>query len=407
MVKPTAPHILIINGGSSSIRFAVYTVSKSPRLILSGKIDRVGLSDTRLHADDATGNAIHSSAIDGKSPLSVSAQLLSWLVAQAIFSSIIAVGHRLVHGMINSEPQLITLTLLEKLQRDATFHPQHLPLEIALINAISTAYPTLRQVACFDSDFHKEMPRVASQLSLPRGYEQQGIRRYGYHGLSCEFLMQQLVRLKDPAAVNGRVILAHLGNGASMTAVRDGLSVDTSMGFTPAGGMMMGSRAGDLDPGVQAFLSRSMQLGSEDFYRITNSECGLLGVSELSSDMGELLVLEATDNRAAEAISLFCYQAVKLVGAYAAVLGGLDTLVFAGGIGENLPQIRERICASLDFLGVTLHQDRNLESAPVISADISAVTVRVIATNEQLVIANTVIRVRRLFLIDSSKKLSK
>ncbi len=393
MTKSNAPGILIINGGSSSVRFAVYSADKVPTLVLTGKIDRIGLRDTRLNAREIPGGTSYRCAIEGADPPSVAAELLEWLSAQAAFSSIKAVGHRLVHGMKISEAQMITPELVAELEQFAPYDPEHLPLEIALIRVFHEHYPDLPQVACFDSAFHHDMPRVASQLPLPRHYEAQGLRRYGFHGLSCEFLMQELLRLGDPAATGGRVILAHLGNGASMTAVRAGKSIDSSMGFTPTGGMMMGTRSGDLDPGVAIFLARTGQLDSEQFYTMVNRESGLLGVSELSSDLRELLALEVNDVRAAEAIALFCYQATKWVGAYAAALGGLDTLVFAGGIGENAPQIRERICANLGFLGVTLNEVRNLASAGIISADNSAVSVRVIATDEELIIVQSVVRI--------------
>lgn len=401
MINTIRPDILIINGGSSSIRFAVYSLNEIPSLALTGKIDRIGLGNAQLTAkillnNSSDNDTLYRCAIEGNNHASVSAQLLKWLAAHVVFTSLKAVGHRLVHGMNISDAQLITPALLSELHRAAPYDPEHLPLEITLIEAFCADYPELPQVACFDSAFHQTMPRVASQLPLPRHYEEQGLQRYGFHGLSCEFLLQELQRLGDPAATSGRIILAHLGNGASMTAVRAGKSVDTSMGFTPSGGMMMGTRCGDLDPGVEIFLARTGQLDSEQFYTMVNRKSGLLGVSGLSSDLRELLALEADDRRAAEAIAMFCYQATKWVGAYAAALGGLDTLVFAGGIGENAPHIRERICGNLGFLGITLNRERNLDSAAIISADNSAVNVRVIATNEELIIAQSVIRVLNL-----------
>ncbi|GAA4082100.1 acetate/propionate family kinase [Zhongshania borealis] len=368
-------------------------------MILTGKIDRIGLSDTRLNAKEILSGKNHSCDIDGTDHARVAAQLLKWLNTQARFCLIQAVGHRLVHGMNLSDATLITPSLLAELKEAAPYDPEHLPLEIALIEACIEHYPSLQQVACFDSVFHHGMPRVASQLPLPRHYEEQGLRRYGYHGLSCEYLMQELHRLGDPAAVSGRVILAHLGNGASMTAVLAGQSVDTSMGFTPSSGMMMGTRSGDMDPGVAVFLSRSGQLDSEQFYTMVNHESGLLGVSGRSSDVRELLAIEADDVPAAEAIALFCYQAAKLIGAYSAALGGLDTLVFAGGIGENSPQIRKRICGNLGFLGITLNRTRNLEATPIISADCATVKVRVIATNEEIIMVHSVKRVLKLDVI--------
>jgi acetate kinase len=234
------------------------------------------------------------------------------------------------------------------------------------------------------------MPRVAKLLPIPRRYDAKGVQRYGFHGLSYAYLMQELARIGDPAATKGRVILAHLGNGASMAAVLDGKSIDTSMGFTPTAGLVMSTRTGDLDPGVAPYLARTEQMTSEQFYEMANHKSGLLGVSETSSDMRDLLAHEANDARAAEAVALFCYQARKWVGAFAAALGGLDTLVFAGGIGENAPIVRARICEGLGFLGIALSESRNSESAAVISTDESRVAVRVIRTDEDLMIARSV-----------------
>jgi acetate kinase len=234
------------------------------------------------------------------------------------------------------------------------------------------------------------MPRVAKLLPIPRRFDAKGIQRYGFHGLSYAYLMEELARLGDPAASKGRVILAHLGNGASLAAVRDGKSIDTSMGFTPTAGLVMSTRSGDLDPGLAPYLERTEQITTKQFYEMVNHESGLLGVSETSSDMRDLLAQEAHDIRAAEAVALFCYQAKKWIGAFAAALGGLDTLVFAGGIGENAPSVRARICDGLGFLGVELNESRNVESAGMISTDAGAVTVRVIRTDEDLMIARSV-----------------
>ena len=227
-------------------------------------------------------------------------------------------------------------------------------------------------------------------LPLPRRYEAQGVRRYGFHGLSYAFLMQELARIGDPAATAGRVILAHLGSGASMAAVRDGKSIDTSMGLTPAAGLVMGTRTGDLDPGLVYYLQHSQNMTPAQFQHLVNHQSGLLGISETSSDMQDLLRREGDDVRAAEAIGLFSYQAKKWIGSFAAALGGLDTLVFAGGIGEHAPSVRARICEGLGFLGVELSEARNRENAPAISTEASRVSVRVIHTDEALMIARSV-----------------
>jgi acetate kinase len=262
-----------------------------------------------------------------------------------------------------------------------------------LIEAFRQRHPTLPQVACFDTAFHRTMPRVASLLPIPRRYEAVGVRRYGFHGLSYEFLMEELARIGDPAAAKGRLILAHLGNGASLAALRDGKSIDTSMGFTPTAGLVMSSRSGDLDPGLVSYLARTEQMSATQFQEMVNHASGLLGVSEISSDLRDLLARESDDIRAAEAVALFCYQAKKWIGSFAAALGGLDTLVFAGGIGENAPLIRERICDGLGFLGIELDQKLNAKNALLISPDAGRVRVRVIRTNEELMIARSTTRV--------------
>ena len=388
--------LLAINGGSSTIRFALYEEDEPQRRLLDGKVDRVGLSGTNLTFKDSTGKSHDSRTIDPDHHGSAAAFLLDWLETQQVFASVKAVGHRVVHGMTHSEPERVTPELLDELHRITPYDPDHLPLEIELIEAFRQRHPTLPQVACFDTAFHRTMPRVASLLPIPRRYEASGVRRYGFHGLSYEFLMQELSRLGDPAATKGRVILAHLGNGASLAAVRDGKSIDTSMGFTPTAGLVMSSRSGDLDPGLVSYLARTEQMSATQFQEMVNHASGLLGVSEISSDLRDLLAREPDDVRAAEAVALFCYQAKKWVGSFAAALGGLDTLVFAGGIGENAPIIRERICGGLDFLGIELNQKRNAKNAPLISSDAGRVKVRVIRTNEELMIARSVIRVLNL-----------
>lgn len=384
--------LLAINGGSSSIRFALYLGGEPLRRLLHGKLDRVGISGTVLTVEDASGQQLDGrtvEAVDHRSPALV---LLDWLEAQSTFSSVKAVGHRVVHGMAHSEPELVTPEFLDELRRITPYDPEHLPLAIELIEAFGQRHPALPQLACFDTAFHHSMPRVASLMAIPRRYEAAGVRRYGFHGLSYEFLMEELVRLEDPAATKGRVILAHLGNGASLAAVRDGLSIDTSMGFTPASGLVMGSRSGDVDPGLIAYLARTENMSAEQFQDLMNHASGLLGVSETSSDLRDLLSVEREDVRAAEAVALFCYQAKKWVGSFTAALGGLDTLVFSGGIGENSAVVRCRICTGLEFLGIDLSEDSNATNESLISKDASRVRVRVIRTDEELMIARSVAR---------------
>ena len=387
--------VLTINAGSSSIRFAVYEAGETPRRRLAGKIDRIGLSNTSVTVAESDGQVrapFRFSAGDHRTAVGV---LLDWLEAQPVFASVRAVGHRVVHGMKHAEPERITPKLLAELRRITPYDPDHLPREIALIEALRQRHPTLSQVACFDTAFHRAMPRVATLLPIPRRYDAKGVQRYGFHGLSYAYLMEELCRL-DPPAAKGRVILAHLGNGASLAAVRDARSIDTSMGFTPTAGLVMGTRTGDLDPGLVYYLARTERMTAPQFQQMVNHKSGLLGVSGTSSDLRDLLAREGTEVRAAEAVALFCYQVKKWIGAFAAALGGLDTLVFAAGIGENAPLIRERICDGLGFLGIDLDQTRNAANAPLISADAGRAKVRIIRTDEELMIARSVTRVLEL-----------
>jgi acetate kinase len=370
----------------------MYDTGQTPRRALAGKIDRIGSRGTRLTVEAPGGTAPDSRLLSTSDHRSVVSALLSWLEAQPVFASVRAVGHRVVHGMRHSEPARVTPRLLAELRRITPYAPEHLPSEIALIQAFTRRHPRLPQVVCFDTAFHRTMPRVARLLPIPRRYAARGVERYGFHGLSYGYLMEELGRL-DPVAAKGRVILAHLGNGASVAAVRGGKSLDTSMGFTPAAGLVMSTRTGDLDPGLVYYLARSEGMTPARFQRMVNHESGLLGVSGTSSDIRDLLAREAHDVRAAEAVALFCYQVRKWIGSFAAALGGVDTLVFAGGIGENAPIIRKRICDGLGFLGIELDPRRNAGNGPLISRRSAGAAVRIIRTNEELMIARTVSRV--------------
>jgi len=387
--------ILSINGGSSSIKFALFGRVERPERELGGKVDRIGVSGTSLEFSAVDGRSGNRHLSTGNH-ISAARALVDWLVSQSLFASVKAIGHRVVHGMEHTEPALVTPALLDELRRLVPVDPDHLPIEIELIDALTAARPTLPHVVCFDTAFHRSMPRVAQLLPIPRRYDAKGIRRYGFHGLSYGYLMEELGRLAGKTATRGRVILAHLGNGASLAAVLDGRSIDTSMSFTPTSGLLMGTRSGDLDPGLASYLERSEQLSAGDFFAMATEQSGLLGVSETSSDIRDLLERGATDVRAAEAVALFCYQAKKYVGAYAAALGGIDTLVFSGGIGENAAAVRARICEGLGFLGIELDASRNTAHAAVISTDGSLATVRVIRTDEELMIARSVSRVLHL-----------
>ena len=388
--------VLTINGGSSSIKFAIYQVGQPLRRTLAGKIDRIGLSGTNLTFHDSTGQEQRSRGIAAADHRSAANVLIDWLVRQDGFASVAALGHRVVHGMKHIQPEIVTRNLLRELDRVRPYDPDHLPREIELIEAFRRRHPELPQVACFDTAFHQTMPRVAKLLPIPRRFDAKGVQRYGFHGLSYAYLMEELARVEGAKADRGRVILAHLGNGASLAAVRGGKSIDTSMGFTPTAGLVMSTRSGDLDPGLAPYLARTARITTKQFYNMVNHESGLLGISETSSDMRDLLARETQDVRAAEAVALFCYQAKKWIGSFAAALGGLDTLVFSAGIGENCPAVRARICAGLEFLGIGLNEERNVRNARLISPKAGRVKVQVIRTDEELMIARSVCRVLKL-----------
>lgn len=396
-MKSASRSILTINGGSSSIKFALFGVAQPFVRILSGSIEGVGLAQGTFsvrgctEADNFTRSAAlpdHSAAVT---------LLVDWLEEKIESGTLAAVGHRIVHGGEKYwEPQRITAEVMAALRELSPFNPEHLPEEILLAEAFQDRFPDLLQIACFDTAFHHEMPRVARLLPIPRRYDQKGVRRYGFHGLSCAYLMEELARTAGAPAAQGKVILAHLGNGASMTAVRAGKSIDTSMGFTPASGLPMGSRCGDLDPGLSWYLAQTEQMTSQQFNHMVNHESGLMGVSETTSDMRILLQRQVVDIRAAEAVDLFCYQAKKWICALAGALEGLDTLVFAGGIGESAAEVRARICDGLGFIGVEIDQANNQLNASVISTAAGTVSVRVIRTDEELMIAKAVCHVANL-----------
>ncbi len=389
-MKPTNPHILTINGGSSSIKFALFESGDSLQRILEGGIERIGLPAASLQVKGLNPADNFSRLVSAPDHTAAVEALMDWIEEHS-GRNLSAVGHRVVHGGPKySQPQLITAEMIEELHQLSPFDPEHLPEEILLTEAFHQRFPNLPQVACFDTAFHHDLPLVARLLPIPRRYEAAGVRRYGFHGLSYGFLMGELSRLDGTAAAQGQVILAHLGNGASLAAVHEGKPVDTSMSFTPIAGLPMSTRSGDLDPGLVWYLARTEQMSAKQFSEMVNFQSGLLGISEISSDMRDLLDREIQDERAAIAIALFCYQVKKWIGAFAAALGGVDTLVFAGGIGENAPTVRARICDGLGFLGIELEAKRNAANEDVISAVTSRVPVRVIHTDEALMIARLV-----------------
>ena len=314
--------------------------------------------------------------------------LFEWLKGHEMSQDLHGIGHRIVHGGPHHiKPQLVDSALIEGLKLLIPLAPDHLPPEIQGLEAVHRLYPDLPQVACFDTAFHRRMPEVAQRYPLPEPLFRSGLQRYGFHGLSFEYLTRELQVEAGPQVANGKLIIAHLGNGASLGAIKDGRSLDTTMGLTPAGGLVMSNRPGDMDPGVVIYLLQEEGMTPAAVNDLINHQAGLLGISQISQDMQDLLAEEATAGGAALAVKLFCYQARKFIGALATVLGGLDTLVFSGGIGEHSAIIRARICANLEFLGIHLDLELNDEHAPIISQKASPVTVRVMKTNEELMIA--------------------
>jgi acetate kinase len=385
--RPAIVRILTINTGSSSLKAALYELEGTERSILSAKAERIGLSGGQLRLIDARGAVLHEPQEDLPNHRAALTALCTWLSEQGAAYAPHAVGHRIVHGgAIYREPVLIDGTVTAALRDLVPLDPDHLPQAIEAIESVERTFPAIPQAACFDTAFHRHMPWVARLYALPGELRAGGVIRYGFHGLSYEFIMRELGRL-DPNAASGKVVIAHLGNGASMAAVRDGVGIETTMGFTPLGGLVMGTRPGDLDPGVLLYLLQRRGMSPSELSTLVNRQAGLLGVSGISADMRDLLGKEAGDERAREAVALFCYQAKKSLGALAAVLGGLDTLVFTGGIGEHAAPVRAGICAGLGFLGIALDPRRNEAHAPVISRDGGSVTVRVLHTDEELMIA--------------------
>jgi acetate kinase len=356
------PAVLVLNRGSSSIKRALFTFETQPRPIERASIEA-----------DASGGL---------------AGLLDWIDAEQRERRLLAIGHRVVHGgRTYDRPHVITDQVREDLGRLVSLAPNHLPDELALIDATRHRYGEVPQVACFDTAFHRDLPDVARRLAIPARFDAAGIHAYGFHGLSYTFLMGALERTAGAEAARGRIVLAHLGSGSSLAAVREGRSVDTTMTFTPTGGVVMSTRAGDLDPGLVAYLARNERMTTDDVERMLTRESGLVGVSGTTGDMRILLEREDTDPAARLAVDLYGYRIRKTIGAYAAALGGLDTLIFSGGIGEHASAVRARVCDGLGFLGIRIDDARNRRHAAVISMDDSVVTVRVIPTDEERVIA--------------------
>ena len=378
--------ILAVNTGSSSIKFSLYESGEREELLFSGALTRIGLKDGRFSVVDPEGRFIDCERVDAPDHPAACRHVFSWL-RQHGPGMPDAVGHRVVHGgPRHTAPEQVTPALLDSVAELVPYAPEHLPQALNAIRYAASELPGVFQVACFDTAFHSTMPPVAKLCPIPEEFRREGVQRYGFHGLSYQFILSQLQAEGDPLARKGRVILAHLGHGASMAALLDGRSVETTMGFSPAGGLVMSTRTGDLDPGVALFLLQEGHLDADALRDMVNKKSGLLGVSGLSDDMRDLLDAESKHDAARLAVELFCYSARKHIGALTAVLGGLDMIVFTGGIGLHSPEIRERISAGLDFLGIQIDREKNLNHAGVISQESSKVVVKVIETNEEVMI---------------------
>jgi acetate kinase len=378
--------ILAVNSGSSTLKFGLYAEDGGEEsALVKGGADGIGQDSGTLEVVDGDGKTLisesekHDSQTDALGHITDSLKRLG-------FPGPVAVGHRIVHG----GPRLrdhtrITPDLLVTLEASVHFAPVHIPTAVALIHGTEDIYPNLPQFACFDTAFHKTLPEKAYHYPLPGRYLEQGVQRYGFHGLSYASIVHQL-----GTELNPRTVVAHLGNGASLAALRDGKSIDTSMGLTPTGGIPMSTRTGDLDPGVLLYIRRTEGLSGDALENLLNHESGLKAIGG-SSDMRELLKAEASgDAKAALAIDIFCMAIAKTVAAFAVSLGGLEMLVFAGGIGERSAQVRANVCVQLAMLGVNLAEDRNAASGPVISNDASRVVVRIVPAQEELQMARAV-----------------
>lgn len=374
--------ILVLNAGSSSLKAALFPDGDPARRV-SASVDRIGKSGSELTRKRDGKKESHPAK--GRDAMGALDEILA--AFEIALEDLVAVGHRIVHGgPKHTAPALLTGHVLADLEKVAPLDPDHLPAEIALVRALAKRAPKLVQSASFDTAFHRTMPRVAKLLPIPSKYERAGIHRYGFHGLSYTYLVGELARLAGDEAAEGRVVMAHLGSGASLAAILRRESVDTTMGFTPTAGIPMGTRTGSIDPGVLVHLLRTEKMSADELDRFVNHDAGLLAVSGTSADMRDLLASRANDARAADAVDLFCYEIRKSIGAFAAVLGGLDTLVFSGGIGEKSAPIRAAVGEGLAWLGVGIDAEANEKNADVVSTKASKVQVRVIPTDEESVI---------------------
>ncbi|NHQ60823.1 acetate/propionate family kinase [Chlorobium sp. BLA1] len=385
---PPDKKILTFNTGSSSIKFALYMIGKEEQLVFSGSLTKIGQPEGRCLVNDREGKILANERIVVPDHAAACRYLFSWLESEFADRKPDAVGHRMVHGgPLYFTPQPVTPELLTSLDALSPYAPQHLPPALDALRCAVKLFPAAFQVTCFDTSFHSAMPPIAKLYALPESIRNRGVQRYGFHGLSYEYILGELVRLEGPTIMKERIIIAHLGHGASMAAVKEGRSIETTMGFSPAGGLVMSTRTGDLDPGVILFLLEEGVLSPQEIKVMVTRRSGLLGVSARSGDMRELLAAEQSDSSARDAVELFCYQARKYIGALSVVLGGLDRVVFSGGIGENSTEIRYRLCQGLEFLGIRVDGRKNRNNKADLTDENGTVKISVIKTNEELMIA--------------------
>ncbi len=376
--------ILTINAGSSSIKFALFEYEHLTR-VFQGKIDHVGMDGTYVSLTDVRTGVQTKNEVAGDDPVRL---LMDTIGAHIAISSIRTIGHRIVHGGTTyTETTPVTPSVVSVLKTLAPFAPRHLPAEIAILESFLVTFPDVPQYACFDTSFYRDLPRMAQIIPIPHKYEQDGVRRYGFHGLSYEYLMHNLETVLHVPVQEKKIILAHLGSGASLTAVLNEKPVEMSMGFTPNSGIIMGTRSGDLDPGLFEYFTETRKCTPPEFDHMVNFESGILGISESTADMEVLLARASTDARAEEAVAYFCYSVRKYIGALTAVMGGVDALVFTGGIGEQSSEIRRRICAGLEYLGIALNVITNTAGNTTISDKESRVILYMIPTDEEYMIA--------------------
>jgi len=380
--------ILTLNAGSSSLKFALFSAIKNPRRLWSGAIDRIGLPGAHFQLSDARKTVVMDEPGSLDSHEAALTRLLSTIASLPGTLDLVAVGHRVVHGGPECDcPKRVTPALMARLRRLTSLAPLHIPANLAGIDAVRETRPDLLQVACFDTSFHHDLPRMAKMTALPRALTESGVRRYGFHGLSYEYIMEMLQ--KDGVKTGSeRIIIAHLGNGASMAAMRGGRPVETTTGFSTIAGLPMGTRSGDLDPGILLYLMREERMTADEMFDLLYNQSGLLGISGLSRNMQDLL--DSREDAAAEAVNHFCYQARLHLARLTGALGGLDRVVFTGGIGENSSGVRGRICAELGYLGIGLDSAANKAGKGVISKPGAGVTVEARATDEEKMIARHV-----------------